>query len=115
LLLIEGLRDHLQVTPRRRGQERLLWPHEFEARPVSVSGRVVGQVIRCIGKDISMSGIGFLAPRELPTAHLHLHLPLTAQTPAVIVEARIVRSQRHDDGSWVLGALLLAPVGQEEK
>jgi hypothetical protein len=115
LLLIEGLRDHLQVTPRRRGQERLLWPHEFDARPVFVGGRVVGQTIRCVGKDISMSGIGFLSPRELPTAHLHVDLPLTAQTPAVAVAARVVRRQRLDNGWWEVGALLLAPVEQEEK
>jgi serine/threonine protein kinase len=114
LLLVEGLRDHLQVTPRRRGQERLLWPYQFDARPVFGSGRVVGQPIRCLGKDISMSGIGFLAPRELATPQLHVTLPLTPHTPAVEVAARVVRSRKLDDGWWEVGALLLAPVGSEK-
>jgi hypothetical protein len=114
LLLLEGLRDHLQVTPRRRGQERMLWPYSFDARPVFVGGRVVGQSIRCVGKDISMSGLGFFALRELPTAQLHVDLPLTPHTPAVVVAARVVRSRQLDDGWWEVGALLLAPVAQEK-
>lgn len=114
LLLLEGLRDHLQVTPRRRGQERLLWPYQFDARPVFVGGRVVGQPVRCTGKDISMSGIGFLVPRELTTPQLRVSLPLTPHTPAVEVTARIVRKRQLNDGWWEVGALLLAPVGSEK-
>jgi serine/threonine protein kinase len=114
-MVVEGLRDHLQVAPRRRGQERLLWPYEFDAKPVFVSGRVVGQPIRCQGKDISMNGIGFIAPREIPTGQLHVQLPLTALTPAVLVAARIVRNQKRVDGTWDVGAILLAPVDDRPK
>jgi serine/threonine protein kinase len=111
LLLLESLRNHLQVTPRRRGQERLLWPYEFDARPIFSDGRQ-GQAIRCRGNDISMTGIGFRAPRELPASQLNLQLPQTPQTPAVEVSARVVRSGQREDGWWEVGAVLLAPVAR---
>jgi serine/threonine protein kinase len=109
LLLLESLRNNLQVTPRRRGQERLLWPYEFEVRPVFADGRF-GEAIRCQGNDISMSGIGFRSPRELPSTQISLHLPRTPQSPAVEVTGRVVRSRQREDHWWDVGAVLLAPV-----
>src|SRR5205807_1338553 len=96
LLLLENLRNHLQLTPRRRGQDRLPWDHPFPAQPIFADGRL-GPSIACRGNDLSFSGIGFLAPCELPTPQFHLHLPQTPQTPAVAVAARVVRSRRRED------------------
>jgi hypothetical protein len=114
-LLVEGLRDHLQAAPRRRSQERVLWPYEFDAKPVLLSGRYVGQPMRCLGKDISTTGIGFSAPREIPSGQIHIQLPLTSVTPAILVSARIVRQQKRADESWDVGAILLAPVEDRSK
>ncbi len=109
LLLLENLRSQLQAVPRRRSQERLIWSHEFEARPVQPLGGF-GSSLRCRGCDISMSGIGFLAPCELPTTQILLKLPPTPQTQPVELTARVVRSQRREDGWWEVGAVLLSPV-----
>lgn len=109
LLLLESLRNSLQVTPRRRGQERLSWPYEFDVRPIFADGRY-GEPIRCQGNDISMSGIGFRAPRELPSTQISLDLPKTPQTPAIEVTGRVVRSRQRDDHWWDVGAVLLAPI-----
>jgi hypothetical protein len=109
-LLVESLRDHLQAAPRRRSQERVLWPYDFDAKPVLLSGRYVGQPIRCQGKDISTTGIGFSAPREIPSGQIHIQLPLTSVTPAILVSARVVRQQKCSDETWDVGAILLAPV-----
>src|SRR5262249_11704873 len=114
-MLVNGLRDHLQVAPRRRSQERLLWPYEFDVMPVLVGGRVMGPAIRCKGKDISTNGIGFFAPREIIPGQIHIQLPLTALTPSVLVAARVVRSHKRADGTWDVGAILLAPVEERAK
>jgi serine/threonine protein kinase len=106
LLMLESARYHLQVAPRRRGQERLLWPHEFEARPILADSHL-GETVCCRGIDISLSGIGFLAPGMLTASQLHLRLPPTPQTPAVEVDARVTRRQPREDGWWEMGAVLL--------
>jgi hypothetical protein len=111
-LLIENLRNHLQLSFRRRSQDRLKWPYAFQAQPVFAEGDL-GPAIDCRGNDLSWSGIGFIAPCEPPASRLQLHLPETAETPALEVTAQVVRSRRRDDGSWEIGAMLLAPATPE--
>ena len=69
----------------------------------------MGEAIECQGKDISLSGIGFYLPRELPTPRICIKLPRTAQTPAVSAPASIVRVQRCGAGWYEVGALFLPP------
>jgi hypothetical protein len=105
-LLVESVRKHLQVSPRGRAEERLLWNHPLQVCFVSPDGSV-GEPIACHGKDISLNGIGFYLPGELPFLELRLHLPATPQTPEMIVPAHIVRSQGCGDGWLEVGAILL--------
>jgi serine/threonine protein kinase len=109
-LLLENPRTFLQVNPKRRAQERLAWHHPLRARCLHPDG-TVGEPVECRGKDISLNGIGFYLPRELPTAHVRLDLPQTPQTPAMTVPVRIVRVQGCGDGWYEVGAVLLPPEG----
>jgi hypothetical protein len=105
-LLVESVRSFLQVNSRGRVEERLAWYHPLRVCPVSAGGRV-DDPIDCRGKDISLNGIGFYLPGELPTTQVLLHLPQTPQTPALTVPARVVRIQGCGEGWYEVGAVLL--------
>jgi serine/threonine protein kinase len=105
-LLVESVRTHLQVNPRGRLEERLTWQHSLQVVPLLPDG-THGTPIECQGKDISLNGIGFYLPGELPGTELLLHLPQTPQTPALSVPASVVRSQPCGDGWLEVGAILL--------
>ena len=75
--------------------------------PVFNHNGPIPKVYTCQGKDISLNGIGFYLPGQLPTTQVLLHLPQTPQTPEVSVPARIVRVQGCGDGWYEVGAILL--------
>jgi serine/threonine protein kinase len=102
--LLESLRAALLVNAEKRIQDRLLWPHALQVRPVQADG-TLGPAVVCRGKDISLSGIGFYLPHELPTAEVCIELPATPQTPALSVPATLVRAKRCADGWYEVGAL----------
>jgi serine/threonine protein kinase len=106
-LMLETVRTHLQALEQRRAEERLTWHHPLQVM-LPGTGQAA-ETIECQGKDLSLNGIGFYAPRELTVAQLRLHLPATAQTPDLDVEARIVRSQPCAEGWFEVGAVLLSP------
>jgi serine/threonine protein kinase len=102
--LLEGLRAALLVNSEKRIQERLLWPHPLRVRAVHADG-TLGEPVVCRGKDLSLSGIGFYLPHELPTAEVCVELPATPETPALSVPATLVRAKRGADGWYEVGAL----------
>jgi serine/threonine protein kinase len=102
--LLEGLRATLLVSSEKRIQERLLWPHPLQVRAIHPDG-TRGEPVACRGKDISLSGIGFYLPHELPTAEVSIELPATPLTPALSVPATLVRANRCADGWYDVGAL----------
>jgi serine/threonine protein kinase len=102
--LLDALRAQLLVNAEKRTQERLLWPHALQVCPIGSDGKV-GKPVRCRGKDISLTGIGFYLPHELPTANVLIQLPTTLHPPAISVPATLVRAQRCADGSYEVGAL----------
>jgi hypothetical protein len=106
-LLVENMRGYLQVNAKGRQQERLAWPYPLRVWPVHPDGRL-GEEIECQGKDLSLNGIGFYLPGPLPpTARVRLRLPQTPQTPAMTVQARVVRAQGCGEGWHEVGAALL--------
>jgi serine/threonine protein kinase len=102
--VLEGLRTFLLVNSEKRTQDRILWPHPVQVRPVESDG-TVGAPMTCRGKDISASGIGFYLPHELPTSHVLIELPGSATSPALRIPATLVRAHRCADGWYDVGAL----------
>jgi hypothetical protein len=84
----------------------MMWHHLLRVCPLGEDGSP-GEPIDCQGKDISLGGIGFYLPGDLPGANVLLHLPKTEQTPEAAVQARIVRAQPCGDGWFEVGAVLL--------
>jgi hypothetical protein len=103
-MLVESVRRHLRAGSRGRQQERVPWPYPLQMRSILPGG--FGPPIECHGKDLSLSGIGFYVPGQLPSTRLLLRLPKTAQTPQMVVPARVVRVQGCGDGWYEVGAVL---------
>jgi serine/threonine protein kinase len=102
--LVEGLRTFLLVNSEKRTQDRLLWPHPVEVCGIEADG-TVGSPVLCRGKDISLGGIGFYLPHELPTAQVLIRLPTLPPAQRVAIPATVVRAQRCADGWYDVGAL----------
>ncbi|MCI0463056.1 MAG: PilZ domain-containing protein [Gemmataceae bacterium] len=102
-LLLERLRLYLQARPDQRAQERLLWNPPLRVVPV-VAGARTGDVIECVGKDISPRGIGLFLPKPLAASHLYVSHPALPQLADVAALARVVRGQRGPDGWYEVGA-----------
>ncbi len=107
-LLVESLRTHLQVGQNGRCQERLPWHYPLKLCSI-LDNQQLGPPIECQGKDISLNGIGFYLPGQLPSSQVMLILPPTPQTPEMSIPARIVRVQGCGDGWYEVGAVLLPP------
>ncbi|MFO0880339.1 MAG: protein kinase [Gemmataceae bacterium] len=107
-MLIESMRAHLEVKQNGRRQERIAWHHPLKIASILEDGQL-GSQIECQGKDISMNGIGFYLPGQLPASQVLLYLPPTPQTPASTIPARIVRVQGCGKGWYEVGAILLPP------
>jgi serine/threonine protein kinase len=105
-LLLQSARAHLQLAQPGRAAERLPWQHPFSLRPVLGDGQL-GDAVSCLGKDISLHGIGFSTATVLTAGEVRLTLPQTPETPALDVAARVVRV-RPGDGGFDVGAVLLA-------
>ena len=102
--LLEGLRTHLLMNSEKRTQDRLVWPYPVEVRCVLADGKV-SEPIECRGKDISLSGIGFYLPHEIPTPQVCINLPTASDPPFLSVPATLVRARRCADGWYDVGAL----------
>ena len=79
--LLEGLRKLLLVNSEKRTHDRLLWPHSLEVSGVEEDGSVRAPIV-CRGKDISLTGIGFYLPHELPTVKCSFACPSLKLPPS---------------------------------
>jgi hypothetical protein len=103
-VLLESLRAHLQALPEQRAQERLLWNERLRVHPV-VAGLRAADGIDCLGKDISVRGIGIFLPQPLPATHLYVNHPGSPQFADLAALVKVVRGQRCPDGWYEVGAL----------
>jgi serine/threonine protein kinase len=105
-LLVESVRTHLRHSGCGRSQDRVAWHHPLQLCSIEADGSH-GSLVECQGKDISLGGIGFYLPGQLPSSHVLLYLPRTDQTQAGSTQARIVRVQGCGNGWYEVGAILL--------
>jgi hypothetical protein len=88
--------------------ERVTWPHPLQVSSILPDGSL-GPPIECQGKDISLTGIAFYLPGQVPSQQVMLHLPETEQTKKMSMPATIVRALGCGDGWYELGAMFLPP------
>jgi hypothetical protein len=106
--ILDSLRNHLLINAEKRLHDRLLWPYSVDIRPLDKDGRP-GALVRCRGKDISLSGLGFYLPEELDTSEVIIELPNSLHPPTIGVPATLVRAKRCADGWYDIGALFRVP------
>ncbi len=102
-VLLENLRDELQARCERRADERLAWETTVTVHEVLPGGDLAAPLV-CRTKDISLRGIGLIAPRALALAQLVIDLPATEHSEAAQVTAKVVRVEPRPDGSFEVGA-----------
>ncbi len=111
LPLLDGLRAHLLVHSEKPAQRRMPWTPPLKVRALYPDGRQ-GEVIECRGKDLSLSGIGFILPRELEASEVLIDFPSFSQQITITVPATLVRARPRDDGTFEVGALFRLPAAQ---
>jgi hypothetical protein len=105
-VMLESVRDELQARGERRADERLPWEAALTVRPVLPGGEL-GEPILCRTRDISLRGVGLVAPVRLPLTQLMIDLPAHEQSEAAQVLARVVRVEVAPDGTFTVGAQFL--------
>ena len=106
-VLLEGIRGILQANlDKRSASDRFIWHQPILIRPILLDGSA-GEAIEGKGKDISLTGIGFYVPHEIPSDHICIDLPATSNLPAATLLGGIVRVQRCGDAWYEVGAVFL--------
>jgi serine/threonine protein kinase len=102
--LVDSLRKHLVGHHERRSRERVVWARPVRATFLSADGRP-SEPIECLGKDLSLTGMGLYLPCALAGADVRLDLtPDHADNP-VTVTGQFLRVQRCGDGWYEAGVL----------
>lgn len=102
-LILDSAGSYLQATPERRGQDRLRFDGPVQITPL-FPGQAVGPALKCIGKDISMRGIGFLATVDPPANQILVALSGRDAQEPIVLPAEVVRVHRRGDGQREVGA-----------
>jgi serine/threonine protein kinase len=103
-LLVRSLQELLQTQKEQRRQERLACYRPMRVYPVLFNFQL-GAPIECRAKDVSLSGVGFLAPQELPTPQVYIDPGKGPPATLFAVLAQVVRVRRLPDGWFDVGAL----------
>ncbi len=97
--IIEQVRTYLQATQERHNNERYEYSYPFSVQPVYPRGEM-GELIQCQGKDISVGGMSFYSPIELPTPQMVIHLMGPQAQISTPVPACVVRTSACQDSGW---------------
>jgi serine/threonine protein kinase len=106
-LLLESATTCLHAALERRVQQRLPWPHPVRVR-FALPNHELSEAVACRGKDISLTGIGFCQPPQLPTKQVAIELTTPFQADPVMLTANVVRVQRCEDGWYEVGAAFVS-------
>jgi hypothetical protein len=102
-VLVNSLRGQMHPQAEQRGQERQVCRSIVRVHPV-LHNFLLGQAIECKARDVSLGGVGFLAPRPMPTPQFYIELLKEPAAPLTAVLARVVRERPADDGCYDVGA-----------
>jgi serine/threonine protein kinase len=102
-VLIESVRAYLQPETGDRTYER--WPCHVPLLVYPIcSGASIAEPMQVAGKDISLGGIGFCAPRLPDADHFYISLPRESDSPGFAVLAHVRRQRPGADGWHEIGA-----------
>jgi serine/threonine protein kinase len=102
-VLLQNLSNCLDATPVPRSNERVPWDRAVLVRVACPRTGQKGDVIVCGGVDLSLGGVGFLSPAELPNTLLHIELG-HAETGELVTRAGRVAWSLRREGGFEVGA-----------
>ncbi len=100
-VLLESLRNYLQLHTERRREERFPYRCPVQVSPILPTGEA-GPPVVAQGKDISTLGLGLFLPCRPTSSHVLLQFAPGGRPP-VSVPARVVRVQPLADGRFEVG------------
>lgn len=100
--VLQSVRDHLQLSADRRGEERLEWVDSVQVLPMFRENEI-GEAIAAQTRDITSSGLGLELPCRLPCEVLLLQLDLPHRAP-FMVPLQVLHSHPLGDGHHIVGA-----------
>jgi serine/threonine protein kinase len=101
--LIRSLRDHFLTKPEQRGGRRHIIYRPVRVFPV-LHNFQLGQPLQCKAKDVSLTGLGFLAPQEPSTQQVYVDANIDDRNAMLGILAQIARISLRDDGWFEVGA-----------
>ena len=109
--LVRRLRDHLQLPPDRRSDERIAWVENVRIQPV-YSEREIGEAVAAQTRDISVGGMGLELPSRPPCDFLLVQICPPHRAP-VLVPLQGLYTQPRGDGRHYVGARFAWELVQE--
>ncbi len=100
--LLRSVREHLQLPPERRGEERFGWMNDVQVRPM-FNERDLGAAIAAQTKDISNGGVGLELPCRPPCEFLLLQMN-AAPRAALALPLQVLHAHPLGDGRHHVGA-----------
>jgi hypothetical protein len=100
--LLASLRDHLQLPPDRRTDERVVWVENVQVRPF-YSEREIGESLAAQTTDISLEGMGLDLPCHPPCDLLLVELSPPHRAP-LIVPVQGLHAQPRSNSRHHIGA-----------
>jgi hypothetical protein len=101
--LVRSLRDHFLTKPEQRGGRRRVIYRPVRIFPV-LHNFQLGQPLRCKAKDVSLTGLGLLAPQEPSTQQVYVDANIDDRNAMLGILAQIARISPRDDGWFDVGA-----------
>lgn len=106
MVLLESLQGQLNGQHERRAHERRLW-----TQPVQVTFQLPdggqSEIINCVGKDVSLTGMGLYVPCQPPGSEVRLAVTSRARRQPMYLGGSCVRVQKCGDGWYELGVKIL--------
>jgi hypothetical protein len=102
-VILDSLQRFLLTRPELRGRERIICDQPLNVYPV-VCNFELGPAMECRTRDVSLSGIGFLAPQALTASQIYLNPRPSSDGCIVAILAQVVRMTQRDDGRYEVGA-----------
>jgi hypothetical protein len=99
--LIQSLRDHLQLPPDRRAEERIPLAASVQVHPVT-DDQGIGEPIAAHLRNICKGGLGLDVPCR-PSGEFLLVQLWPAQQAPLMIPVRILHVDPHGDGHYQVG------------
>lgn len=99
--ILQSVRDHLQLAPDRRGEDRVPWVRSVRVRPLFRESEI-GDAIAAQTRDLNNGGAGLELPCRVSSEFLLMELNLP-QRASLSLPLQVIRSQPLGDGRYLLG------------